>query len=77
MKPPTPHKPKIPPEAEGCDTLVPKELEDRIHPSLRESFVPLPPVGTPLTDEQLKAIFNGDRKALRDLWRLSRITQPK
>lgn len=77
MNSPTPHNSQIPPEADGCDTLVPQELEDRIHPSLRESFTPLPPVGTLLTDDQLNAVFSGDRRVLRDLWRLSHKNQPK
>ena len=50
--------------------LTPLLLE-QIHPSLRDSFVALPPLGTPLTEEQLQAVFGGDLRALRDLWLLA------
>ncbi|MDX2138168.1 MAG: hypothetical protein SF123_08730 [Chloroflexota bacterium] len=46
---------------------LPKE---RLHPSLRDSFVSLPGNGTILTPEQLDAIFGGDRRALRDIAKL-------
>lgn len=46
--------------------LTPPLLE-QIHPSLRDSFTALPPLGIPLTEEQLRAVFGGDLRALRDL----------
>ncbi len=48
-----------------------QEIMERLHPSLRESFVPLPPAGTILTSQQLEAIFGGDLRGLRDLARLA------
>lgn len=50
----------------------PHQFVEQIHPSLRDSFVALPPIGTPLTGEQLRAVFGGDLRALRELWRLTR-----
>jgi len=47
---------------------------DRLHPSLRDSFVSLPGGSSMLTPEQLDAIFGGDRRALRDIAKL--IFQP-
>jgi hypothetical protein len=49
-----------------------QQFAEQIHPSLRDSFVALPPIGTPLTGEQLRAVFGGDLRALRELWRLTR-----
>ena len=49
-----------------------QQFLEQIHPSLRDSFVALPPVGIPLTGEQLRAVFGGDLRALRELWRLTR-----
>lgn len=40
---------------------------DRVHPSLRTKFIPLPKPGETLTDEQLSALFSGDVNALRDV----------
>lgn len=57
--------------AEGNDTSTPREVMERLHPSLRESFVPLPPKGIRLTQKQLDAVFAGDLRALRDLVRLA------
>jgi hypothetical protein len=57
--------------AEGIDVSTPREVMERLHPSLRESFVPLPPVGTTLTQAQLDAVFAGDLRVLRDLARLA------
>ena len=57
--------------AEGTDTSTPREIAERLHPSLKESFVPLPPVGTRLSDDQLDAVFAGDLRVLRDLARLA------
>ena len=54
----------------------PQLLPEQIHPSLRDSFVALPPVGTRLTREQLHAVFGGDLRALRDLWLLTRRSKP-
>lgn len=44
---------------------------DRLHPSLRANFVPLPDASDLLTDEQLAEVFGGDWKALRDVIRLA------
>ncbi len=57
--------------AEGTDTLANREVIERLHPSLQESFVPLPPAGTRLTPEQMEAVFAGD---LRALWQIARLT---
>ncbi len=57
--------------AEGIDTSTPREIAERLHPSLKESFVALPPVGTRLNADQLTAVFAGDLRALRDLARLA------
>lgn len=43
---------------------------DRLHPSLRETFVSLPGGDSMLTPEQLDAVFGGDRRALRDMAKL-------
>jgi hypothetical protein len=43
---------------------------DRLHPSLRATFVSLPGGDSMLTPEQLDAIFGGDRRALRDMAKL-------
>jgi hypothetical protein len=56
--------------SEGIDASTPREVVERLHPSLKESFVPLPPKGTRLTPQQLEAVFAGDLRALRDLARL-------
>lgn len=45
---------------------------DRLHPSLKANFVPLPEANNMLTDKQLGEIFGGDWKALRDVVRLAR-----
>jgi hypothetical protein len=56
--------------AEGTDTQVPNEGLEYLHPTLRESFVALPPSGIRLTQSQLNAVFAGDLRVLRDLARL-------
>ena len=50
------------------------DVIERLHPSLRAKFVPLPEAGDALTDEQLAEIFGGDLAALRDVIRLIRHT---
>jgi hypothetical protein len=60
-----------PNSAEGTDTQVPHEALEYLHPSLRESFVALPPAGIQLTQSQLEAVFAGDLRALRELARLA------
>jgi hypothetical protein len=50
--------------------LMPQDIMKRLHPSLRESFVLLPPAGTTLTQEQLSAVFAGDLRGLRDMVKL-------
>lgn len=57
--------------AEGTDDSTPHEALEQLHPSLKESFVPLPPKGTRLTPEQMEAVFAGDLRGLRDLARLA------
>jgi hypothetical protein len=44
---------------------------ERLHPSLRANFVPLPEINNSLTDEQLAEIFGGDWKVLHDVIRLA------
>jgi hypothetical protein len=56
--------------AEGIDTSTPREIAERLHPSLQESFVALPPAGIRLTPEQLEAVFGGDLRGLREMARL-------
>jgi hypothetical protein len=67
-------EPPVKPTAAAANTHQPSEvkLAERVHPSLRASFVPLPGVDTVLTDEQLDAVFGGDLSALRDMLRLVR-----
>lgn len=43
---------------------------NRIHPSLRNKFVPLPDASDALTDEQLAEIFGGNHNTLGDIMRL-------
>ena len=43
---------------------------ERLHPSLRDTFVSLPGGDSMLTLEQLDAVFVGDRRALRDIAKL-------
>jgi hypothetical protein len=50
---------------------------ERLHPSLRANFVPLPEINSALTDEQLAEIFGGDWKALHDVIRLARKIVPE
>lgn len=47
-----------------------RPLTERLHPSLRENYVALPPAGEPLTDEQLTSVFGGDLRAIGDVLRL-------
>ncbi len=56
---------------------VAPDVIDRLHPSLRAKFFPLPESGDALTDEQLAEIFGGDLNALRDVIRLIRQTAQK
>jgi hypothetical protein len=58
-------------EREGHDDRILKEPLEHLHHSLRESFVPLPPVGTTLNQRQLIAVFGGDLRALYDVARLA------
>ena len=48
------------------------DLVQRVHPSLRAKFIPLPKPDDVLTDEQLAEIFGGDLKALRDVIKLAK-----
>ncbi len=57
--------------AESGDNMIVQEIIERLHPSLRENFVLLPPAGTILTPKQLEAIFGGDLRGLRDLAQLA------
>lgn len=53
------------------------DLLSRIHPALREDFVPLPEINNALNDDQLASVFGGDWSALRDLMRLVRNNVPE
>jgi hypothetical protein len=53
------------------------DILSRIHPALRENFVPLPEINNALTDEQLASVFGGDWSALRDVMRLVRNNVPE
>lgn len=59
-------KPQTAP-SDQSNILSKHDLIERLHPSLRIHFTPLPKAGDPLTDEQLAAIFCGDLSALNDL----------
>ena len=50
-----------------------RPLAERLHPSLRENYVALPPAGEPLTDEQLTSVFGGDLRAIGDVLRLGTV----
>jgi hypothetical protein len=51
---------------------VPSKDESKNLPSnLASSFIPLPPSGMALSDEQLKAVFGGDLRVLQDMARLA------
>jgi hypothetical protein len=56
---------------EGQDDRIFKEPLEHLHHSLRESFIPLPPIGTSLNQQQLSAVFGGDLRALSDVARLA------
>jgi hypothetical protein len=43
---------------------------ERLHSSLRETFVSLPGGGSLLTPEQLDAVLGGDRRAIHDIAKL-------
>lgn len=60
---------------EGQDDRIVKEPLEHLHPSLRESFVPLPPIGMTLNEHQLMSVFGGDIRALSDVVRL--VYQPE
>jgi len=47
-----------------------RPIAERLHPSLRENYVALPPAGEPLTDAQLTSVFGGDLRAIGDVLRL-------
>lgn len=53
-------------------TAQPAQSNDpeRLHPSLRDSYVSLPGGDSMLTPEQLDVVFGGDRRALRDIAKL-------
>ncbi len=50
-----------------------RPLTERLHPSLRENYVALPPAGEALSDEQLAAVFGGDLRAIGDVLRLGAV----
>lgn len=62
---------KVTTTAERGDNVINQEIAERLHPSLRENFVPLPQAGTILTLEQLEAIFGGDLRGLHALAQLA------
>jgi hypothetical protein len=45
-------------------------LIEKLHPSLRDYFLALPPKGNALTNEQLFAVFGGDHRALGEIAKL-------
>ena len=47
------------------------DVQRNLAPNLTESFIPLPPPGTKLSPEQLKAVFGGDMRAFQDMARLA------
>ncbi len=47
------------------------DWQSNLAPNLTDSFIPLPPPGTKLSPEQLKAIFGGDMRAFQDMARLA------
>jgi hypothetical protein len=57
--------------AESRDNTTLEQIMDRLHPSLRENFVLLPPAGITLTPDQLAAIFGGDLRGLSALAQLA------
>ena len=68
-------KPFVPPK--NIDLVMEVDYLERLHPSLRANFVPLPETNSSLTDEQLAEIFGGDWKALHDVIRLARKIIPE
>lgn len=48
----------------------PNDNLSRIHPDIRDKYIPLPDVKQKLTREQLRQIFSGDLNALTDIIRL-------
>lgn len=68
-------KPFAPPK--NIDQVLEANYLERLHPSLRANFVPLPEINSSLTDEQLAEIFGGDWKALYDVIRLARKIIPE
>ena len=48
-----------------------KDEHTNLSSNLVDSFIPLPPSGTKLSPEQLKAIFGGDMRVLQDMARLA------
>ena len=68
-------KPFAPPK--NINQVLEANHLERLHPSLRANFVPLPEINNSLTDEQLAEIFGGDWKALHDVIRLARKIVPE
>jgi hypothetical protein len=52
------------------DNQYAQEILSKLHPTLRKSFTALPD-DAPLSKQQLRALFGGDLKALRDLLKFS------
>ena len=48
-----------------------KDEYTNLSSNLVDSFIPLPPSGTKLSTEQLKAIFGGDMRVLQEMARLA------
>jgi hypothetical protein len=63
--------PPLPDAAEGHDSQQIDDPLNHLHHSLRESFVSLPCKESKLTEEQLRAVFGGDWRALRDIAQLA------
>ncbi len=52
---------------------IPDDWISRLHPDLRVSFVPLPPLDSCLTMEQLQSFFGGNIRVAHELARLARM----
>lgn len=58
------------PDRVATDAVV----RERLHPTLRDNYIPLPEAGIKLTDEQVTMIFSGDLTALQDVIQFARHT---
>jgi hypothetical protein len=58
-------------KTQSAANMPSKDEYKNLPSNLVGSFIPLPPSGTALSDEQLKAIFGGDLRVLQDMARLA------